>query len=112
MGAATAKLPGRKLILTNGSTDHADKVLERLGIGAHFEAVFDIIAAGVEAKPAPQTYQKFLRGHGGDPTRSAMFEGLARNLVGARQSGMTTGVGVTRGNHGVIRWEWGVGVRV
>ena len=27
MGAAIAKLPGRKLILTNGSTDHADKVL-------------------------------------------------------------------------------------
>ena len=73
MGAAIAKLPGRKLILTNGSTDHADKVLERLGIGAHFEAVFDIIAAGLEPKPAPQTYQKFLRDHGVDPTRSAMF---------------------------------------
>ena len=42
MGAAIAKLPGRKLILTNGSTDHAGAVLERLGIGEHFEAVFDI----------------------------------------------------------------------
>ncbi len=29
MGLAIAKLPGRKLILTNGSTDHADKVLAR-----------------------------------------------------------------------------------
>ena len=45
MGAAIAKLPGRKLILTNGSTDHAGAVLERLGITEHFEAVFDIIAA-------------------------------------------------------------------
>src|SRR3984893_15658164 len=45
MGTAIAKLPGRKLILTNGSTDHAGKVLARLGIGDHFEAVFDIIAA-------------------------------------------------------------------
>src|SRR5256714_9770117 len=36
MGAAIAKLPGRKLILTNGSTDHVDKVLERLGIGSPF----------------------------------------------------------------------------
>src|SRR6266404_1400430 len=50
MGAAIAKLPGRKLILTNGSTDHADKVLTRLGIGDHFEAVFDIIAAELEPK--------------------------------------------------------------
>ena len=36
MGAAIAKLPGRKLILTNGSTDHADAVLARLGIGDAF----------------------------------------------------------------------------
>jgi len=42
MGAAIAKLPGRKLILTNGSTDHADAVLQRLGLVTHFEAVFDI----------------------------------------------------------------------
>src|SRR6202022_5046151 len=81
MGAAIAKLPGRKLILTNGSTDHADKVLARLGIGAHFEAVFDIIAAGLEPKPAPQTYRKFLQAHGVNPRTSAMFEDLARNLV-------------------------------
>ena len=67
MGAAIAKLPGRKLILTNGSTDHVDKVLERLGIGSHFEAVFDIIAAELEPKPAPQTYQKFLALHDVDP---------------------------------------------
>ncbi len=67
MGAAIAKLPGRKLILTNGSTDHADKVLQRLGLAAHFEAVFDIIAAELEPKPAPQTYHKFLRDHGVNP---------------------------------------------
>ena len=36
MGAAIAKLPGRKLILTNGSTDHAGAVLARLGIGDAF----------------------------------------------------------------------------
>src|SRR3954451_12741208 len=59
MGTAIAKLPGRKLILTNGSTDHAGKVLARLGIEAHFEAVFDIIAAELEPKPSPQTYEKF-----------------------------------------------------
>src|SRR5258705_13023054 len=58
MGEAIARLPGRKLILTNGSTDHADKVLQRLGIGSHFETVFDIIAAELEPKPAPQTYSK------------------------------------------------------
>jgi len=64
--------------------------LQRLGLAAHFEAVFDIIAAELEPKPAPQTYQKFLRLHGVNPERSAMFEDLARNLVVPHQLGMTT----------------------
>src|SRR6478672_7932374 len=63
MGEAIAKLPGRKLILTNGSTDHAGAVLERLGLATHFDGVFDIIAAEFEPKPSPQTYQKFLADH-------------------------------------------------
>src|SRR5450432_4088471 len=52
MGAAIEKLPGRKLILTNGSKAHAAKVLERLGLDDHFEDVFDIVSAELEPKPA------------------------------------------------------------
>ena len=106
MGAAIAELPGRKLILTNGSTDHVDRVLERLGIGEHFEAVFDIIAAELEPKPAPQTYQKFLDRHAVDPTKSAMFEDLARNLVVPHQLGMTTVLVVPDGTRQVVREDW------
>jgi putative hydrolase of the HAD superfamily len=106
MGAAIAKLPGRKLILTNGSTDHVDKVLGRLGIGEHFEAVFDIIAAELEPKPAPQTYQKFLDLHAVDPTKSAMFEDLARNLVVPHRLGMTTVLVVPDGTKQVVREDW------
>jgi putative hydrolase of the HAD superfamily len=106
MGAAIARLPGRKLILTNGSTDHADAVLERLGIGSHFEAVFDIIAAELEPKPAPKTYQKFLGDHGVDPQTSAMFEDLARNLVVPHQLGMTTVLVVPDGSKEVVREDW------
>lgn len=106
MGAAIAKLPGRKLILTNGSTDHADAVLDRLDIGHHFEAVFDIIAADLEPKPALQTYQKFLRVHGVDPARSAMFEDLARNLVVPHQLGMSTVLVVPDGVKEVVREDW------
>ena len=75
MGAAIARLPGRKLILTNGSTDHAEAVLTRLGIGEHFEAVFDIIAADLEPKPAPQTYRKFLKRHDVDREQSGDVRG-------------------------------------
>jgi putative hydrolase of the HAD superfamily len=106
MGAAIAKLPGRKLILTNGSTDHADKVLERLGIGSHFEAVFDIIAAELEPKPAPQTYRRFLDLHHVDPAHAAMFEDLSRNLVVPHQLGMTTVLVVPDGSKDVVREDW------
>jgi putative hydrolase of the HAD superfamily len=106
MGAAIAKLPGRKLILTNGSTDHADAVLARLGIGEHFEAVFDIVAAELEPKPALQTYQKFLELHGVNPAKSAMFEDLARNLVVPHQLGMTTVLVVPDGSKEVVREDW------
>jgi len=106
MGAAIAELPGRKLILTNGSIDHVDKVLGRLGIAEHFEAVFDIIAAELEPKPAPQTYQKFLDLHAVDPLRSAMFEDLARNLVVPHQLGMITVLVVPDGTREVVREDW------
>lgn len=106
LGAAIAKLPGRKLILTNGSTDHAGAVLDRLGLVAHFEAVFDIIAAELEPKPAPQTYQKFLRLHDVDPKNAAMFEDLARNLVVPHELGMTTVLVVPDGSQEVVREDW------
>jgi putative hydrolase of the HAD superfamily len=106
MGEAIAGLPGRKLILTNGSTDHADKVLARLGIGGHFDAVFDIIAAELEPKPAPQTYQKFLTLHGVNPRSAAMFEDLARNLVVPHELGMTTVLVVPDGSEQVVREDW------
>jgi putative hydrolase of the HAD superfamily len=106
MGAAIARLPGRKLILTNGSVDHVDKVLERLGLSSHFDAVFDIIAADLEPKPAALTYRKFLDLHQVDPARSAMFEDLARNLVVPHQLGMTTVLVVPDGTREVVREDW------
>src|ERR1700736_1934992 len=106
MGAAIAKLPGRKLILTNGSTDHADKVLERLRLRSPFSGGVDIIAAELEPKPAPQTYRRFLDRHHVDPTRAAMFEDLARNLVVPHQLGMTTVLVVPDGTREVVREDW------
>jgi len=106
MGAAIEKLPGRKLILTNGSVDHVAAVLNRLGLSTHFDGVFDIIAAGLEPKPAPQTYQKFLGDHAVDPTRAAMFEDLSRNLVVPHRLGMTTVLVVPDGSKEVVREDW------
>ena len=106
LGEAIARLPGRKLILTNGSTDHVDAVLARLGLHAHFDGVFDIIAAEFEPKPARHTYQKFLADHAVDPTRATMFEDLARNLTVPHELGMTTVLVVPDGTQEVVREDW------
>lgn len=90
LGAAIAALPGRKLILTNGSREHAVKTVQRLGIHHLFEDVFDIVAAGLLPKPDPANYELFFDKHRVDPTRAAMFEDLAKNLVAPHRRGMAT----------------------
>ena len=90
LGDAIERLPGRKLILTNGSRRHAERVAEKLGILEHFEDVFDIAAADFVPKPERSTYERFLDRHGIDPTRAALFEDIARNLVVPHDLGMAT----------------------
>ncbi len=106
LGAAIEKLPGRKLILTNGTRAHADVVTQRLAIHQHFEDVFDIVAAELEPKPSPQVYDRFLARHGVDPQKAAMFEDLARNLATPHALGMTTVLVIPEGTREVLREAW------
>jgi putative hydrolase of the HAD superfamily len=111
LGAALEKLPGRKLILTNGTRKHADAVMRRLGIHHHFEDVFDIVAAELEPKPAATTYERFLARHDVDPAKAAMFEDLARNLEAPHALGMTTVLVVPGGTREIFREDWELGGR-
>jgi putative hydrolase of the HAD superfamily len=106
LGQAIAALPGRKLIFTNGTVKHAQSVLARLDFGVDFDAVFDIIAAGMMPKPFPETYDKFLRDHAVDPARAAMVEDLARNLEVPHRLGMRTVLVVPDGSREVFRESW------
>jgi putative hydrolase of the HAD superfamily len=106
LGAAIQKLPGRKLILTNGTRKHADAVMRRLAIDEHFEDVFDIEAAELEPKPSPRTYERFLSHHEVDPKKAAMFEDLARNLATPHSLGMTTVLVIPEGTREVLREHW------
>ena len=106
LGAALEKLPGRKLILTNGTRKHADAVMQKLDIHHHFEDVFDIAAANLDPKPLPQVYERFLARHGVDPAKAAMFEDLARNLETPHALGMTTVLVVPEGQREVFREAW------
>jgi putative hydrolase of the HAD superfamily len=90
LGAAIARLPGRKFIFTNGSRKHAEKVAARLGVGDHFEDIFDIAAANLVPKPERETYQRFVNRFDVFPENAAMFEDLARNLAVPKTIGMRT----------------------
>src|SRR5262245_63105104 len=106
LGDAIEQLPGRKLILTNGTRKHAEAVMRRLEIDRHFEDVFDIAAADLDPKPLPQVYDRFLKKHGVDPARAAMFEDLARNLEVPHALGMTTVPVVPEKQREVLREIW------
>ena len=84
------RLPGRKLIFTNGSRNHALLTARQLGLDGLFEDAFDIVAASLMPKPAEAAYDAFFRKHRVDPKAAAMFEDVARNLVPAKTRGMTT----------------------
>ena len=87
---ALARLPGRKIIFTNGSAKHAENVMARLGVSHHFDAIFDIVAAEYFPKPEAFVYDILVRRHWIDPRKAVMVEDLPKNLLPAHHMGMTT----------------------
>ncbi|MBI2717960.1 MAG: pyrimidine 5'-nucleotidase [Rhizobiales bacterium] len=90
LDAALHGLPGRKLIFTNGTVAHAEKVLARLGVTHHFGDIFDIVHSDFIPKPEMEPYRKFVSDTGIRPESAAMFEDIARNLEAPHALGMTT----------------------
>jgi putative hydrolase of the HAD superfamily len=87
---ALGKLPGRKLIFTNGSEPHAQRVLSAMKIQQHFDDIFDIVAADFIPKPQMRAYEILGERCQVRFDRAAMIEDLERNLEPAAKLGMTT----------------------
>jgi len=83
-------LRGRKFILTNGSLEHANRVSDKLGIRTYFDGVFSIADSEFIPKPDRSVYERFLERYGIEPTRAAMFEDVAKNLLIPSDMGMIT----------------------
>ena len=88
--AAIAKLPGRKLIFTNGDVPYALRILDRLGLRDSFEAIHDIHAMDLMPKPHASAYAGFCARFGIDPNESLFVDDMVRNLAPAKAIGMTT----------------------
>ncbi len=90
LGQAIDRLPGTKLVHTNGSRVHAERVLGRLGLSAHFSGIFDIAAAEWIPKPDPSGYHRLRATYDVDPMRACMVEDIVINLKPASEAGMVT----------------------
>ena len=97
-----ARLPGRKLLFTNGDAPYAGRVLEHLGLADAFEAIHDIHATDYIPKPDPRAYDGLCAAYDIDPKTALFVEDQARNLRPAKAIGMTTvwvNNGSERGGH-------------
>ena len=87
---AIARLPGRRIVFTNGNAAYAHRVLARLGLTQSFEAVHDIIACDYVPKPDPAAYRSMCDALGVTPATSLFVDDMARNLAPAKALGMAT----------------------
>lgn len=87
---AIVALPGRKVIYTNGSREHARRVTQALGIDGIFDAVYGIEDADYLPKPDETAFARVFGRDGFETARAAMFEDDPRNLAVPHALGMRT----------------------
>lgn len=87
---ALTRLPGQRVIFTNGSTVHAERVLERLGIREAVGEIYDIGFMDYIPKPRPHGYHKLLKVLDVDPRGCVLVDDLEANLETGRTLGMVT----------------------
>ena len=81
-----------KFIFTNGSAEHAQNILTRLGVYDLFgkEKVFDIKDAGYIPKPEARTFDLMVKKFGINPKETIYIEDIAKNLSIGFERGCTT----------------------
>jgi putative hydrolase of the HAD superfamily len=90
LASAIRRLPGARIVHTNGARAHAARVLAARGLEGLFDAVYAIEDKDLVAKPQPDAYRRVIRLSGLDPARAAMIEDDVRNLEAPKALGMAT----------------------
>ena len=85
-----ARLPGRRIVHTNGSAPYARRVLEARGLAEVFDAVYGVEHAQFRPKPERAAFEAVFARDGVRPERAAMFEADPRNLAAPHEMGMCT----------------------
>jgi len=90
LNAALGRLPGRKVIHTNGIREHAERILETLGVLHHFERIYDIRFNDYIPKPSKDTLAMLIEAEGCTPERTLVVDDMQDNLAVATELGCKT----------------------
>jgi len=88
--AAIQRLPGRRIVYTNGSAPYARSVVQARGLEGLFDAIYGVEDAAYHPKPTAQAFERVFARDGLNPGNAAMFEDDPRNLKVPHELGMRT----------------------
>jgi len=87
---ALARLPGRKVIHTNGIREHAERVLEALEVAHHFDTIYDIRFNNYQPKPCAATLSVLIESEEMAANRTLVIDDMEDNLAAAQSIGART----------------------
>jgi len=90
LAAAIDALPGRKIVYTNGSQGHAERVTKARGIDHLFDDMFGVEHADFIPKPDRIAFDKVFEKASITPESTSFFEDTAKNLREPAAMGVTT----------------------
>ncbi len=84
------RLPGKKVLFSNGPIHYVDALTEHMRISRHFHARYGMESVRLLPKPALRSFRRVLSKEGLNPARCVMVEDSLPNLVAAKRLGMKT----------------------
>jgi putative hydrolase of the HAD superfamily len=87
---ALRRLPGRKIVFSNGPRHYAEAILDLTGLGHCFDALYAVDNVRFQPKPMLAGFRALLRAERQDPRRCIMVEDSLANLASAKRLGMKT----------------------
>ncbi len=90
VGEAISSLPGKKVIFTNATTEHAQNILDHIGIVGIIEEIYDIRFFDLIPKPKRHPFEKVLGSLQVKPTECWFVEDHLPNLEMGHEMGMNT----------------------
>ncbi len=90
LAGALRSIGAMKVVFTNASREHAERVLRALGIKDLMDGIIDIESLGYVNKPNIEAYERALKIVGVEGKESVLVEDNVPNLLPAKKLGMYT----------------------